>query len=458
MNKQYLASSFRDPSGRLFFASGRIYREIYPNYQKNYELLLNSGLYQKLLDRQLIIAHQEITDQDLISEKAFKVIEPTLVPFISYPYEWSFSQLKDAALATLAIQKIALEHSLSLKDASAYNIQFFAGRPTLIDTLSFEEYPIDRPWVAYKQFCQHFLAPLILASFKDIRLIQLLRVFIDGIPINLAAKLLPTKTKFNLGALAHIHLHAQSQKMYEGKKIDKNRFKLSLAALMGIIESLESLIKSLSWQPRGTEWANYYSDTNYTTDSFKEKKQLVAKMIDQVKPEMVWDLGANDGTFSRIAATKNIPTIAFDIDPAAAEKNYLAAKKNRDQFMLPLVLDLTNPSTNLGWANRERDSLIKRGPTDLALGLALVHHLAISNNLPFNRIAEFFRAVCRELIIEFVPKDDSQVQRLLATREDIFADYHQEGFEREFSQYFKIEKTEKIADSKRIIYLMKSLL
>lgn len=454
-NTRELSSSFRDPSGFLFYQDNQIFRQVNLIYKSDYDLLMSSGLYKKLADDGLLIEHKEVTDQQTAdSANCYKIIQPTKIPFISYPYEWSFSQLKDAALLTLKIQKIAIEHNMSLKDSSAYNAQFLKGKPIFIDTLSFEALKQDRPWVAYKQFCQHFLAPLALMSRTDIRLNKLASIFIDGVPLDLASRLLPARTKLNFSILTHLHLHAQSQQHFANKKINQTKIKMSKLALLGLIDSLESTVTKLSWQPAGTEWANYYNDTNYTSQSMKEKANNVEKLISKVQPKNVWDLGANDGRFSRVCSQLKIPVIAFDIDPSAVEQNYRIVKNEKETNILPLISDLTNPSPGIGWANQERDSLINRGPTDCALALAIIHHLAISNNLPFSKIAKFLAQICQNLIIEFVPKDDSQVQRLLQNREDIFLNYQQKNFEKEFLEYFQIQETIKIKGAKRTLYLM----
>lgn len=450
-----IQSSFRDPSGFVFQKDGSIYRQINIFYKENYDYLIHSGLYKALVDAELLVSHQEIEPQGIIADNAYKVIKPEQIPFISYPYEWCFSQLKDAALVTLEVQKKAMEFGMSLKDCSAYNIQFLRGKPVFIDTLSFEKYQDGKPWVAYRQFCQHFLAPLALMSHKDIRLSQLLRVHIDGVPLDLASSLLPFRTRLIFPILIHIHLHARSQKHFEDKKLDMKGKGVSKQSFLGLIDSLESAVKGLKWQPQGTEWADYYEDTNYTADALRHKEEIVAEFLAEIKPKTVWDLGANDGMFSRIASDKGIQTISLDLDPASVEKNYLQCIKNGETSILPLVMDLTNPSPDIGWANSERDSFIKRGPADTVLALALIHHLAISNNLPFAKISEVFSRICSSLIIEFVPKNDSQVQRLLSTREDIFPRYTQQSFEDEFGKYFEMQNSAIINDTKRRLYLMR---
>ena len=455
MTDQDLTSSFRDPSGSLYLRAGVLYRRVNHAYQEHYDHLLQSGLYASLTQKDLLIPHEEVELDPTQPKQVYRLLKPQLVQFISYPYEWCFSQLKDAALATLEIQRIALEHGMSLKDASAYNIQFQHGRPLLIDTLSFEKYLPGKPWVAYRQFCQHFLAPLALAAKQDIRLIQLLRIYIDGIPLDLAASLLPWQTKLSPSLAMHLHLHGKMQKRSGDIRLPQPGRQFSQAAFLGLVDNLTSLVKGLTWRPEGTEWADYYDNTNYSAQAADCKRRLIIEFIDRAQPQTVWDLGANVGLYSRLADERGIPTIAFDLDPAAVEKHYLDCRQRGATHLLPLILDLTNPSPPLGWANQERLSLPARGPTDLALALALLHHLAIANNLPFRRIAEFFGRICRWLAIEFVPKQDSQVQRLLANREDIFPDYDAPAFEAEFSRYFTIEANAPIADSQRTLYLMR---
>jgi len=451
-----IPASFRDPSGFVFRRDGQIYRQVNLEYKETLNHLITSGLYDGLIRDNLLISHRDVGREYTLTENAYTVIQPETLPFVSYPYEWCFSQLKDAALLTLEIQLRAIDAGMSLKDSSAYNIQFVAGKPLLIDTLSFEMYEEGHPWVAYRQFCQHFLAPLALMSYRDIRLHQLLRIYIDGVPLDLASNLLPGRTHFKLGLLSHIHLHAKAQTRYADRSVSTEQRKMSRLSLLGLLDSLKQTVQRLSWEPKGTEWHNYYSITNYSESALRHKAQLVEEMMASLDPTpaLVWDLGANTGVFSQIAARQGAMTISFDIDPAAVEKNYREIQAKGEARILPLVLDLTNPSPGIGWEHCERASLMERGPADVALALALIHHLAISNNLPFEKIAGFFRQICHTLIIEFVPKNDAQVQKLLASREDIFVDYDQITFEREFRNFFDIERQAPIQDTGRTLYRM----
>lgn len=445
-------SSFRDNSGFIFWENGEIFRQVNPCYKEEYDMLMTGGLYEKLISKNWLVEHREVEPRD----GAYKIIKPEKLDYISYPYEWSFSMLKDAALLTLKIQKIALKYDMSLKDATAYNIQFTSNaKPIFIDTLSFEKFK-ETPWVAYAQFCRHFLAPLLLMSYTDNRLQNLLRDYIDGIPLDLASKLLPVKTKFNPSILMHMHLHSQKSVQLEGNSsVNVKALKMSKKQQIAMVENLKDLVKSIKWNPKGTEWGEYYTFTNYSDDAAKQKHDIVSKFIDEVQPGNLWDLGANNGFYTRIASGKNISAIAFDIDPIAVEKNYLSVKNSKERNILPILSDLTNPAPAIGWANKERMSFMEKGGADVVMALAIIHHLSISNNLPFKKTAEFFSKIAKNLIIEFVPKTDSKVKILLSTREDIFPDYDEKHFEETYREYFDITEKIKISGSERTMYLMR---
>ncbi|MCJ7487375.1 MAG: SAM-dependent methyltransferase, partial [Candidatus Aminicenantes bacterium] len=326
-----LPSSFRDPAGYVFRRDGVLYRAIRKPGRPHYDTLMSSGLYKDLVAANLLVPHEEVPPEGGSPEDVDKVIRPEEIPFISYPYEWSFSQLQDAALATLEIEKRALRSGMTLVDASAYNIQFRKGRPVLIDTLSLRQAVEGEPWTAYGQYCRHFLAPLALMGLKDIRLGQLLRVHLDGIPLDLASSLLPLRTRQRLPLLLHLHIHAKSQKRFEGRQVRVARGKVGRQALLGLVDSLESGIKKLHWRASGTEWADYYEDTNYSTEGLDDKRKTVEEFIGEVRPRTVWDLGGNIGTFSRIAAADGAYTVSFDIDTACVEMNYLRVCREKEE-------------------------------------------------------------------------------------------------------------------------------
>jgi hypothetical protein len=448
--------SFRDPDGFMFESKGKMYRAVNHSYQPAYDHLLTSGLYQKLADRGMIIPFEEVNQVDLGLSGFYKILKPERIRFISYPYEWAFNMLKDAALLTLEIQLLALEHGMSLKDASAFNVQFQNGKPVFIDTLSFELYPVDRPWVAYRQFCQHFLAPLALMTYVDPGLNRMFIIHIDGIPLDLATKMLPFRSRFRLGLYLHLFLHSKSQQKHKDSTIRfesvKKRF--PKGSMIALLEGLKTTVENLHWNPRGTEWADYIDEGVHAQEYTEFKTKIVAQLLEEVKPLTVWDLGANTGIYSRLAAQKGSHVISFDVDPACVTKNYKLVRKNRETNILPLLQDLLNTSPSFGWGGTERLSVFKRNKPDLIMALAIIHHLAISANTPLASIAAQFAELAEHLIIEFVPKEDEKVQILLLNRKDIFSEYSQSGFESAFTKFYTIKQIIPSDCNFRIFYLM----
>jgi ribosomal protein L11 methylase PrmA len=464
MPSQTLRASFRDPSGFLFEGDdGLLYRQVNRCYRDDFEMLQRSGLYADLIGQGLLVEH-ESSDVRPISEEAYCVIRPRRIPFISYPYEWGFSALKDAALLTLDVQLRALNRDMQLKDASAYNVQFEGYRPLLIDTLSFERLEADKPWKAYGQFCRHFLAPLALMAKTHIDCGYLLRDCIDGVPLDVASSMLPLRSRFSFGMQLHVHWHARMVAKHQATKWDDTvtnpantgrEIRMPKHRLQAYLENLQTTVDALRPKIGLTEWGGYYEDNSYSAAATKEKQQIVERYLRQLQPSTVWDLGANTGKFSRIASELGAYTCAFDIDPACVEQAYRDTRTNKLANFLPLRMDLSNPSPALGWGHAERDSLAERGPADTILALALIHHLAISNNVPLRAIAKYFRQLGRSLIIEFVPKEDPQAQRLLRNRHDVFSSYHVGEFEAAFSRQFEIADSAPIGTDGRKLYLMR---
>lgn len=446
--------SFRDPSGFVFAKNGVLYRQVNRVYAPVFDYLVESGLYAELVRKGYVVPHEEIRKEDIASD-AYKIIRPEKIPFISYPYEWCFSELKDAALLTLKIQKTAIRFGMCLKDASAYNIQFKNGRPILIDTLSFERYQEGVPWVAYRQFCEHFMASLALMSFTDVRLSQLLRTYIDGIPLDLASKLLPWRSWFHTAILFHIHMHAKSDRRHKGEEVKFSRKSVSSSALGNILESLKVGVSALNWNPRTIANLDFEGKKDYPASEAKEEMRELKRFFGIVRPKLAWGFGMSGIPASQSMSELGTEIIEFDNDPTLVEKNYLAVREKKAERLLPLVMDLTNPSPSIGWASGERASLLARGPADLVVALDLIHALAISNNVSFEMVADFFSDICRELIIEFIPRDDARVRRLLKNRADIFGWYNRKNFETAFGRRFTIASSYESPASKLVIYLMR---
>jgi hypothetical protein len=450
-----LASSFRDPHGYVFRRDGVLYRHVAAEHRGHFDRFVNSGLYDALVDQELLIPHEDVDPG--LSPGAARVLRPEPIPFVSYPYEWSFSMLRDAALTTLRIQSLALDHGMSLRDATAFNITFHRGRALLLDTTSFEILPEGSPWIAYRQFCQHFLAPLALMAHRDVRLGRLSRIHLDGIPLDLATELLPARALARPGLAMHLRMHAKSQSKHaddEGAAAPRVR-RFSLHAFRGLIDSLRKAVTGLPVPSGASVWRDYYVETgHYADEALAAKERTVAAWIAERAPASVWDLGANTGRFARLASSTGIDTLAFDLDPYCVDIAYTQARTADDRHLIPLVMDLTDPSPSLGWGNAERATLEERGPADLVLALALIHHLAIGANVPFPMIAERFAALARAAIVEFVPKDDPKVRHLLRSREDVFDGYTLDGFEAAVASSWRVVRREALPGSDRLLYLL----
>lgn len=444
-------SSFRDPAGYIYYDNNLVYRKINPCYFDQYSHLMNSGLYQELVSLGFLISHKEIKN----NTKEI-IIEVKKVPFISYPYEWCFDELKDAALLTLNICKIALKYGMILKDASSYNVQIFEGKVTFIDTLSFDFYNDNEPWGSYGQFCRHFIGPLLLMRYVDERANCLLKNYIDGIPIDFVNNILNGRGGF--AARQHIKWHSKSISKYNDNIQPKRELGLSKKSLINMLDMMIRQIEKLKRKVYLTEWGDYYNHTNYSNNADSSKCDIIEKYLDMIninEKDIMFDLGANDGKYSLLVSKRGGYAIAFDIDVNAVNNNYNAVKKNKESNLVPLILDCTNPSPDIGFALSERNSINKRGNNKGVMALAFIHHMAISNNVNFDMIADWFSKLGEYLIIEFIPKNDTQIEKLLQTRKDIFDWYNKDTFLDIFSKYFDIIEENKICDSKRYLYLMR---
>lgn len=442
-------SSFRDNAGFVFYSDKDVYRVISKDYIQDYDLLINSGLAKYLVEKEYLIGFKETKNSDFSESKTLIVDK---VPNISYSYEWSFSMLKDAALLTLEILQISLSYGMILKDASSYNIQFYNGKPILIDITSFTKYQQGTPWVAYQQFCKHFLSPLLLMAKTDISLNKLMMLYLDGIPLKLTSKLLPWKSRFNISIYLHIHLHARFIEKYNNTNLGEQK-KTVNSNVKNICNNLKQLVESLGYFSQNTEWAEYY-EKSVGEEYLSHKRQVFTDYLTSLNPKKVWDLGANNGKFSQIAAEKAEIVIATDIDTVAIERLYVFLKQEKIKNILPIVLDITNPSASIGWNNQERPAFKNRINCDLVIALAVIHHFRITYHIPLDYQAKFFAENCENMIIEFVPKEDNKVQTLLQNREDIFTDYNIQDFETIFGNYFTVIKKTKISNSSRILYIL----
>lgn len=453
--------SFRDPCGRVYVDGDHVFRTVRAPYQKDWEHIRQCGLLDEaraagLIDFRILPRAEWPQALSRADNEIVDILISPRLPFISMPCEWSFSQLKQAALLTIDLHLLALRHGCILKDASAYNVQFSGPKPVFIDILSFERWQQGQPWQAYGQYCSHFAAPLALMAKTDPRLGLLSELWMDGVPLDLAAKLLPAASRLNPGIAMHILLHSAMRSRHaDGReaadKVKKTR--MGMEQLADVANSLKNLVKSLKLKNISTEWGDYYDDTNYTVAARQAKMDIVAEFAAQ-KGRLAVDLGANTGIFSKLLAPNFELVLAADYDALAVEKNVLNPGAEN---ILPLVLNIARPTPAYGWDCAERPSFIERCQADLLMALALVHHLRFTAGIPFAQMARCFARLLAprgRAIVEFVPREDSQVQRLLAARDDIFEDYDREHFLRAFeSNGFTLIKSQPIAESAREMFL-----
>lgn len=446
-------SSFRDPAGFVFEKEGILYRQVNRVYQENYDHLMQSGCYQQLLQKGLLIPHSSIAENLTGDADWYTTLLPEQIPVISYPYEWCFDMLRDAALTTLHIAAQALQYDMVLKDATPFNIQWFKGKMVLIDTLSLIRFD-NQPWVAYRQFCEMFLAPLLLMHYSRQQLPGLLLAWPAGIPIETASALLPRRSRFSLHTYLHIHLQARYSR--RRKENSANTIAFSKQKFKNLLGSLELLINRLRTPQQSSTWSAYYEEATQRGNYLVHKKQLIGNWVDGLPAvKKATDLGANDGLFARLLTQKSIDVLAADIDPYCINRLYLQRRQERASGILPLVQDLAFPTPAIGQNNEERTSFTARADADLVMGLALIHHLAIGKQLRFDQIADFMSKVSSYLILEFVPAEDEKAQQILKQQTRPFPEYTPDNFEAAFSVHFDILKKEIIQDSPRTLYLFR---
>jgi ribosomal protein L11 methylase PrmA len=447
-------ASYRDPSGYVFTHNGQIYRQVNQPYRTHFDKAVSSGLYQALMDDGLLIPHEAIAENLTGDDNWYTTLRPQPLDLISYPYEWSFSQLKQAALLTLTLALKALERGMILKDATAYNVQLHKGRCVFIDTLSFETYNEGQPWIAYRQFCEHFVAPLALMHYTSLPLQRLMLAYPEGIPLAYAKALLPYRSRFNIHLFLHLHLHAGAA----GKNTAKNKAPhLPKEKLVNLLKGLQVLVQSMNLKGSANVWGDYYEEAETRGAYLHEKKAIISGWLAKLDAQTVIDIGGNTGEFSLLAATGRQRVICADGEHAAVERLYKKICAENIPNIYPLCIDFTNPSPAIGVNNEERSPLFQRASSDLAMALALIHHLCVGRNIPFALVAEMCARLGRQLIIEFVPKNDEKVQVLLQHRKDIYEWYTEEMFETGFAQRFRIVDKQRLPSSLRTLYLMERL-
>lgn len=457
--------SFRDRDSRVVIQDDSIFRALSPEGTEDWEALSGSPLLEKLTASGQLIGTREVDSsvlgesQDLLPTGVSKVLEHDRVPFVSYPYEWTFSMLQDAARLQLELGSAAIDAGLTLKDATPYNVQFLGSKPTFIDIGSFEKITEGEPWIAYRQFCMLYLYPLVFQAHKDIPYHPWLRGSIDGIqPID-AIKVFSLRDRLRRGVFLHASLHARldrrANKSGPGSaEENKTSRQVTPKQIKAQLESMNRLISKLKWKAGETSWSGYRQSNTYSDDDDRRKQAFVAEVAAAERPGLTWDMGCNDGAYSRIAAESSERVVAFDFDHATVEALYRSLREEGNTKILPLVSNLADPSPALGWRGLERKTLADRGAPDLMLALALIHHVSISANIPIADFLQWARDLETTLVIEFPKRTDPMVRALLANKHDgANPDYEEGNFESELERRFTVERREELPSGDRILYL-----
>ncbi len=458
------SSSFRDNFGNVFEHQGRILRSVKEVASENYEFLKREKIYEKSISSGFLIKFEELNKTEL--PDAFRkfefVLESKIIPFISYPYEWSFNQLKEAALHHINFQIYLLNLDVVLRDSSAYNIQFNQGRPIFIDILSLKKYEDGEYWNGYAQFCENFLNPLLLGSLKGVRHNDWFKGSLEGIPTRELVKILNLKDKLSTKVLIHIVGQAklQNQNIKNPKDTEKklkNIKKFPKSSYLFLLKQLKNWIEKLKFKKSKTIWENYKNEHTYDDSELDEKKIIVGEFVEKLKPKKLIDLGCNTGIFCEIALNKGAKNVVgLDFDENTIDEAFKKSFEKKLNF-LPLVSDLSNPSPNQGWMQKERKGLVERFSSDAVIALALEHHLIIGKNVPIVQFIRWIKNIAKFGLLEFVPKSDETVSRMLISRKDIYENYNETYFEKKLSEHTKILKKYKISKSGRVIFEYETL-
>lgn len=447
-------SSYRDRNGAIFYRGDRVFRSLSPTALENWKLLEEQNFFQDFVADGKIVGTKPAAEP---SDGWAAALEHERVPFISYPYEWTFGMLKDAALLHLELMEAALAADMILKDSSAYNVQWSGVHPVFIDVPSFEPLRKGQPWVGYRQFCELFLYPLMLQAYKGTDFKPLLRGRIDGITADEMRGLMSARDLVRSGVLLHVMAQSALQRRYSGSTQDM-RGTLAQAGfdkrlIVQNVRKLRSLVGGLKPARSKTEWSDYDKTHSYDESEFRHKAEFVQKAAASRRWRLAWDLGCNTGTFSRIAAKYADYVVSMDGDWMAIEHFYQREKADAAaKSILPLVVNLADPSPNQGWLGAERKGLAERGRPELTLCLALIHHIVISANIPLASFIGWLAGLRTAVVIEFVSREDEMVQALLANREDQYADYNPETFRQLLAERFRIEAEEPLKGGKRTIF------
>jgi len=454
------AGSFRDRHGRVYLCDGAVYRGISQRALAEWQQLSRSNFFRKAISDGLIVGTEQVETNQFDDSSPLKtwsaILKHQKIPFISYPYEWCFGMMKDAALLQLDLLRDALRENMTMKDASSFNIQWIGARPMFIDVASFETLSPGSPWAGYRQFCEMFLYPLMLQAYKNISFHPWLRGNIEGIDPVEFRKLFTLRDIARAGVLMDVIAQAKLQSKYENTthkvKDDIQRSGFRKEMITANVRRLRKVVAGMEWKQSKSTWSDYAIDNSYTDADGKRKAEFVREAVQEQRRELVWDLGCNTGTYSRIAAENAANVLAMDSDHLAIERLYQELKSENNKSILPLVINLANSSPALGWRGLERKTLVQRGKPGLVLALALIHHVVISANIPLDEFIDWLATLGGDLVIEFVSKQDPMTQKLLKNKEDQYDEYTLPHFEQSLQRHFRIVRREDLTSGTRFLF------
>jgi hypothetical protein len=384
------------------------------------------------------------------------VLEARRVPVVSYPYEWSFAMLRDAALLTLDITEASFRAGFQMKDASAFNVVFDGARPVMIDVTSIDE-GYDGLWTAYGQFCDHFLAPLLLEAHLGVPFQPYVRARLSGLPVTELAGMFPGLRRFRRGVFSHVYLRSRLEGRArhlgtEDRAELRSGTALPLEAVLASVRKMRRLVESLESESSSV-WADYELDHSYEAGQRTEKEAFVDLVARDLAGDVAWDVGANTGAFSEILARHFSTVVAVDSDAGAIDGMYRRLRETRSAAIVPLVIDVADPSPDRGWRGLERRSLAARSAPDLATWLAVVHHICLAGEVPVAGFLDLVADTSPHAVVEFVDPDDSMSRRLMATRKMQRDDYTRESFLAAAGDRFVIEKSMAVSPTRDLFHL-----
>lgn len=464
----YEPGSYRDRSGRVFYdQNGGVFRALSSNALTAWNDLQQTRFFSRAVESGSVIRSQALSATEIDQLGGLSgwggVLRHDVIPFVSYPFEWSFGMLQDAAMLQLELLDAALSEDFTLKDGTAYNVQWRGVRPVFIDVVSFERLAAGQAWAGYRQFCQTFLFPLMLQAYKHVPFQPWLRGRLDGITPDECWNLMSWRDLFRRGVPSHVCLHAwlQTRRAIPEKStssaLAEAGFRKEL--IRANAQGLKRIVSNLHWKSGPSAWSNYADSNGYAPGDQRLKENFVREAVHSKRWGLVWDVGCNTGMYSRIAAENSQQVVAIDSDPLTIERLYQSLKSEPQRSgapILPLVSNLADQTGGLGWRGRERKSLADRGRPELTLCLALIHHLVIGAGIPISELIDWFAELGTSLIIEFVTKDDPMVHELLKNRTDRDNDYEQAVFERLLSSKFEVSRKEPLGSGTRTLYFAHS--